>query len=89
MLTGNGLRLVEYNFRPGDPEWMNTLCVLQQHLTETVTDLMGGKPQRATFAAEATVCKYIVPPAYPEKLHQTLKVTIPKAALRAHGVDVY
>jgi phosphoribosylamine--glycine ligase len=40
MLCSDGVKLVEYNFRPGDPEWMNTVSVLQANIAEVVEGLM-------------------------------------------------
>lgn len=34
MVTAKGVKLIEYNFRPGDPEWMNTVVVLKNNLLD-------------------------------------------------------
>jgi phosphoribosylamine---glycine ligase len=69
MLTGKGLRVIEYNARFGDPEIMNVLPLLQTDFFELCKAITAGKLDRlkVTFAAKATVCKYIVPQGYPAK----------------------
>jgi phosphoribosylamine--glycine ligase len=74
MLTAKGVKLIEYNFRPGDPEWMNTVILLKNNILDVILKLLQGKDQTLYFENQATVCKYIVPEGYPEKLYQNLEV---------------
>ena len=74
MMTATGVKLIEYNFRPGDPEWMNTVIVLKNNILDVILKLLQGKDQTLYFENQATVCKYIVPEGYPEKLFQNLEV---------------
>jgi phosphoribosylamine--glycine ligase len=68
MITGKGLRLLEYNARFGDPETMNVLAALETDLADIFEAIIKGTldtvPVR--FKNLATVCKYIVPNRYPE-----------------------
>ena len=66
MITKNGLRLLEYNARFGDPEAMNILPLLKTDLLDICRALLEGSlgGLRVEFAAKATVCKYIVPETY-------------------------
>lgn len=89
ILTPKGIKLVEYNFRPGDPEWMNTLSVLKNNIGNVVIELMEGKNVELTFISKATVCKYIVPKNYPEELNENLEVSFPKGKIKEMGVDWY
>ncbi|MCF7797078.1 MAG: phosphoribosylamine--glycine ligase [Lentisphaeria bacterium] len=69
MATREGVKLIEYNARFGDPEAMNVLALLetdflavcQAIVQQNLMDL------EVTFAPLATVCKYAVPQGYPEK----------------------
>jgi phosphoribosylamine--glycine ligase len=67
MATADGVRVVEYNARFGDPEAMNVLPVLEGDLLDvcwaTATGQLAEVP--ISFQRRATVCKYIVPAAYP------------------------
>jgi phosphoribosylamine--glycine ligase len=67
--TADGVRLIEYNARFGDPEAMNVLPLLDADFVE-----LAGAAARGTlgevswsFRPQATVCKYIVPAEYPER----------------------
>jgi phosphoribosylamine--glycine ligase len=69
MLTKDGLRVIEYNARFGDPEVMNVLPLLQTDFVEVCRAIVNGTLDKLTvgFKHQATVCKYVVPKAYPEK----------------------
>ncbi len=65
--TKNGVKLIEYNARFGDPEAMNVLSLLQTDLTEISQAIVNGTLDqiKVEFENKATVCKYIVPEGYP------------------------
>ncbi|AXG07717.1 phosphoribosylamine--glycine ligase [Haloplanus rubicundus] len=66
MLTADGVRVVEFNARFGDPEAMNTLPVLETPFRDVLTAARDGDPlPELDFDARATVCKYAVPAGYP------------------------
>jgi phosphoribosylamine--glycine ligase len=66
MLTAEGIRVVEFNARFGDPEAMNTLPVLGTDLLSVLVAAREGESlPELTFAPKATVCKYAVPDGYP------------------------
>jgi len=89
MLTAHGLKLIEYNFRPGDPEWMNTLGTLATPLLDAVTELLQGQEPALEFRDEASVVKYIVPEEYPEKLDEILEARFDRQGLLDLGVHTY
>jgi phosphoribosylamine--glycine ligase len=89
MLCKEGIKLVEYNFRPGDPEWMNTVITLKDNIADIIGALMQGKNPQPRFQRKATVCKYIVPPAYPYRLNETLEVSLDKKKIDGFGTSVY
>lgn len=68
MATRDGTRLVEYNSRFGDPEAMNVLPILDADFVELCSAVTTGNLSRVSysFAHKATVCKYVVPRAYPD-----------------------
>ncbi len=66
MLTAEGVSVVEFNARFGDPEAMNTLPVLETPLVDVLTAARAGDSlPELTFDSQATVCKYAVPEGYP------------------------
>lgn len=90
MVTAKGVKLIEYNFRPGDPEWINTLIILKNNFLDVILNLFQGEEQALSFENLATVCKYIVPEGYPEKLYQNLDVDLDKEAIqKIEGISYY
>jgi len=66
MLTAEGVKLVEFNARFGDPEAMNTLPILETDLLDVlVAAREGDRLPQLRVARQATVCKYAVPAGYP------------------------
>ncbi|MFA6027733.1 MAG: phosphoribosylamine--glycine ligase [Patescibacteria group bacterium] len=67
--TKNGLKIIEYNARLGDPEAMNVLLVLKTDLAQIGQAIVDGALDKLNveFENKATVCKYVVPEGYPEK----------------------
>jgi phosphoribosylamine---glycine ligase len=80
--TKDGVKLIEYNARFGDPEAMSVLAILDTDfvdlckaiLSETLTQ------NHAKFKNLATVCKYAVPEGYPIKPVKNERIEI-------YGVD--
>ncbi|HQN26430.1 MAG TPA: phosphoribosylamine--glycine ligase [Syntrophales bacterium] len=66
MATADGVRLLEYNARFGDPEAMNILPLMETDFVAVCRAVISGTldalPIR--FAKRATVCKYVVPKGY-------------------------
>ncbi|HHS13276.1 MAG TPA: phosphoribosylamine--glycine ligase [bacterium] len=89
MITDQGVKLIEYNFRPGDPEWINVMFLLEEDLLNGVKAVLRGEETKLKFRRRATVCKYIVPPEYPMKLYQTLDVAFDEEELNRSGARVF
>ena len=68
MATANGVKLIEYNARFGDPEAMNVLSLLESDFIDICKGIAGGTLDNVDvqFANKATVCKYAVPEGYPD-----------------------
>jgi phosphoribosylamine--glycine ligase len=68
MITTNGVRLIEYNARFGDPEAMNVLSLLKSDFIDICVGIADGTLDQidVSFANKATVCKYAVPKGYPD-----------------------
>jgi len=77
MLTADGVKVVEFNARFGDPEAMNTLPVLTTDFLDVLVAAREGEPlPELSFAPQATVCKYAVPEGYPTDPKAGAKVAI-------------
>ena len=64
--TKNGVKLLEYNARFGDPEAMNILPLLKTDFVEICRHIVAGTLDKLKieFEPKATVCKYVVPKDY-------------------------
>ncbi len=69
MATKEGVKLIEFNARFGDPEALNLLVLLETDFLSLCEDLIDGALGRRpiSFSPVATVCKYAVPQGYPEQ----------------------
>ena len=64
MATKDGVKLIEYNARFGDPEAMNLLSLLDTDFASVCSNIVNGCLSSVNFRKEASVCKYIVPEGY-------------------------
>ncbi len=67
MAVSDGIRIIEYNARFGDPEALNLLTLLEGDAAELFAAAAEGtlEPKQVSFADRASVCKYVVPEGYP------------------------
>ncbi len=80
MATREGVRLIEYNARFGDPECLNLLTLLE---TDLVAICKGIVEQRLAtvavqFSKRASVCKYLVPEGYPDAPRKGDEIELPQ-----------
>ena len=68
MLTADGVKLIEYNARFGDPEIMNILPIMKSDFVDVCSAAANGSLSKVKleFEEKATVCKYAVPEGYPD-----------------------
>ena len=78
--TKDGIKLIEYNARFGDPEAMNVLPLLKTSFAKVCKAIATGEKgeMKIIFAKKASVCKYVVPKGYPENA-ETGKIIVPKS----------
>src|SRR5579875_3576810 len=77
--TRDGVRLIEYNARFGDPECLNLLTLLDTDflsICTAMTDSTLGS-LHVHFRPQASVCKYVVPEGYPDNPRKGDPVTLP------------
>ena len=82
IVTKNGVKLIEYNARFGDPEAMNVLPLLKTDCGKVCEAMVSQnlKNIKLEFEKKATVCKYAVPEGYPEDPVEGKKVELDKDA---------
>lgn len=68
MATRDGVKLIEFNVRFGDPEAMNVLPILETNFVTICEAIIHGHLDRLSvnFQKKATVTKYVVPEGYPD-----------------------
>ncbi len=89
MATRDGVRLIEYNARFGDPECLNLLTLLDSDflaICKAITDSTLGSLDVA-FRRQASVCKYVVPEGYPDNPRKGDRVDLP--SYPPPGVSVF
>jgi len=82
ILTKDGVKLVEFNARFGDPEAMNIFPILKTDFVSICESIIVQELSRikVEFEKKATVCKYAVPEGYPENPVKNEKVELTKSS---------
>lgn len=62
--TRDGVKILEINSRPGDPEIINILPIMKDDLVEICFRILDGNLRKVDLEAKATVVVYKVPPTY-------------------------
>jgi phosphoribosylamine---glycine ligase len=80
MATRDGVKLIEYNCRFGDPEAMNVLPLLMADFVSLCSAAADGELHEAEWSWDdkATVCKYLVPESYPASAPQHQRIDVPR-----------
>ena len=91
MLTPNGLKLLEYNARFGDPEAMNVLPLLITPLIDIFNAMIKKElaSLKVEFKKQATVCKYLVPEGYPISPRKEEPIEVSVEKITNEGADLY
>jgi phosphoribosylamine---glycine ligase len=78
--TKDGVKLVEYNARFGDPETMNVMPIMETNFYDVCEAIANQELHKIKlkFRNRATVCKYLVPKGYPDNPAKNEKVVIGK-----------
>ncbi|MBI4393547.1 MAG: phosphoribosylamine--glycine ligase [Euryarchaeota archaeon] len=91
MLTRDGPKVIEVNARFGDPEAMNVLTVMRGSYLEALEAVAHGSltTRHVGHAPLATVCKYLVPKGYGEKVTSGTEIRVDEAAVRSTRSHLY
>ncbi|CAJ35939.1 phosphoribosylamine--glycine ligase [Methanocella arvoryzae] len=78
MITRDGMKVVEFNARFGDPEAMNVLSLLKTDFVDICEAIVDGSLDKLKieFERSATVCKYVVPAGYPDNPVKDAPLTV-------------
>jgi phosphoribosylamine---glycine ligase len=89
MATHDGVKLIEYNARFGDPESLNLLTLLETDFVGICRAIVDTKLVgcAVSFSPKASVCKYVVPEGYPDNPRKGDGLLLP--AELPKGVTMY
>lgn len=87
MLTEDGVKLLEYNMRFGDPETQSVLTLLESDLFEVLHKGASGnlKPEDLKFSKDTALCIIGAAPGYPGPFNKGIELTFPEVS----GVKVF
>ncbi len=89
MATADGLKVIEFNARFGDPEAMNVLALLGGSLPDVFLSMAEGNLRAPRFARDCTVVKYLVPQGYPDKPLKDAEISVDAGAASGMGASLY
>jgi phosphoribosylamine--glycine ligase len=91
MVTRQGVRLLEYNARLGDPEALNVLPLLKTDLVDICEAIVRGTLDRVPVEFEklATVCKYVVPEGYPDAPVKGARISLARVPRESDRLKYY
>lgn len=88
--TTNGVRVIEFNVRLGDPEAINVMALLDVDTPEFLSAVADGslKKESLKFIPQASVCKYLVPAAYPKSVDEHVLVDLDEGRIVNEGLSI-
>ncbi len=89
MATKDGIRVIEFNARFGDPEAMNVLSVLKTPLAFIFESMAQGALIPCEFEDQATVVKYVVPQGYPNNPQKDQKIHVGRTDAQLFFASIY
>ncbi|MBI4399172.1 phosphoribosylamine--glycine ligase [Candidatus Micrarchaeota archaeon] len=89
MATRDGVKLIEYNSRLGDPEAINMLAILKSDFVDMLYSICDGKIRNVQFQNKATVCKYVVPKEYPDNPKAGDLIEINEDRIAKNNTEIY
>lgn len=89
IICKDGVKLIEYNARFGDPEAMNVVPLMKGSMGKLLLSMAEGKLEEVEFENKNTVLKYLVPEGYPGKSVPDSEVVIDLNSIKQTGTHVY
>jgi phosphoribosylamine--glycine ligase len=89
--TADGVKVIEFNARFGDPECMNIMSLFEGSWTEVMQSIVAGTLSRADVSLrnEASVVLYLVSPDYALRAGGPYEFTLDREAIEAAGGNVF
>ncbi len=88
--TAKGVRVIEFNVRLGDPEAINVMTLLNVDAPEFLYALANGSliKDGLKFIPQASVCKYLVPKAYPKSGNEHILFNLDEEKIGDEGLSI-
>ncbi|WP_304344459.1 phosphoribosylamine--glycine ligase [Chryseobacterium koreense] len=74
MVTQNGVYLLEYNMRLGDPETQVILPLMENKLLDVINDCLDGKDVELKFSSKKAVCLVMASGGYPGNIETGFEI---------------
>jgi phosphoribosylamine---glycine ligase len=90
MAVRDGVRVIEFNARLGDPEAINVMALLEGGAAEILLGAAEGnlEPNNVSFAPQASVVKYLVPKSYPDSDPGPQQFYLDEARIESAGLSL-
>ncbi|MCJ7773501.1 MAG: phosphoribosylamine--glycine ligase [Desulfobacterales bacterium] len=90
MATADGVRVIEFNVRLGDPEAINVMALLNMDTAKFFEEIAKGilKKEEIKFLPQASICKYLVPSAYPASSKEQVVVEMNEKEIEEAGFSI-
>jgi len=90
MATADGVRVIEFNVRLGDPEAINIMALLETDTVEILGAVSEGTLNKSdvSFTTQASVCKYLVPASYPSSGNECVEINMNEKEIEKAGFSV-
>ena len=89
--TADGVKVIEFNARFGDPECMNIMSLFEGSWTEVMREISEGRltSSSVSLRREASLVLYLVSPDYALRKGPPYEFTLDPAGLEAEGCQVF
>jgi len=90
MATADGVRVIEFNVRLGDPEAINMMALLETDTVQLLRTVAEGvlNESDVSFNSKASICKYLVPASYPSSSNEHIEIDMNEKEIEEAGFSV-
>ena len=90
MATADGVRVIEFNVRLGDPEAINMMALLETDIVKLLGTIAEGvlNESDVSFTPKASICKYLVPASYPGSSNEHIEINLNEKEIEEAGFSV-
>lgn len=90
MVTADGVRLIEFNARLGDPEAINVMALLRSDPAALLYKVGTGRldQEMVEFIPQASLCKYLVPSGYPDSSDKSTYFDLDETGILQPGLSI-